>query len=191
MKSLFTNMNLARGIILFAVVGSLALGFVGWKQQQQLAELKDDLSVDAPKLVRDLMRLGHQHTALKRSAGKEGLNAQSDFGTYITSAANKDGVDLGEIKLNSSIVPRVKGVTDITYNIVPADREHHFERYRIANFLYALERDSHRVKVTRIKMNVAENNVKPHEIPDDTWTFEAAVTSRQRAEEKPPAKSGS
>jgi hypothetical protein len=181
--SFLRNMNLARGIILFAVVGSMALGFVGWRQQQKLNELRDDLKEDTPKLVKELMRLGHQHTQLKRAAGKEGLNGQNDFKTYIRNAANKDGVDLGEIKLNSNPQDRGKGVTDLTETIIPADRDRRYERYKIANFLYALERDSHRVKVTRIKMNIAEKNVKPHEIPDDAWTFEAAVTSRQRAEE--------
>jgi 2',3'-cyclic-nucleotide 2'-phosphodiesterase (5'-nucleotidase family) len=186
MKSFFRDMNLARGIILFAVVGSIALGAVGWKQQQKLNDLKENLTDDTPKLVKDLMRLGHQHTQLKRAAGKEGLSGgQADFNTYIRNAANKDGVDLGEVKLNGSPQERGKGVVDLTETIVPADRERRYERYKIANFLYALERDSHRVKVTRIKMNVAEKNVKPHEIPDDTWTFEAAVTSRQRTEEKP------
>jgi hypothetical protein len=182
MKSFIQKMNLARAIILFAVVGSIALAAVGWSQQKQLTELKLDLTEDTPKLVRDLMRLGRQHTQLKRTASKEGLNEQSDFATYITNAANKDGVEIGEIKLSNQQMERSKGIVDNTYTILPSDRDRRYERYRIANFLYALESGSHRVKVTRVKLNVAEKNIKPHEIPDDTWTFEAAVTSRQRAE---------
>jgi 2',3'-cyclic-nucleotide 2'-phosphodiesterase (5'-nucleotidase family) len=182
MKSFVQKMNLARGIILFAIVGSIALAAVGWSQHKELAELRENLTDDAPKLVRELMRLGHLHTQLTRTASKEGLNEQADFATYIRNAANKDGVEIGEIKLNGSSPERSKGIVDNTYSILPSDRERRYERYRIANFLYALESASHRVKVTRVKMTVADKNVKPHEIPDDTWTFEAAVTSRQRSE---------
>lgn len=184
MKSFLKKMNLARGIILFAIVGSIALGFIGWRQQKQLIELRENLEDDTPKLVKELMRLGHQHTQLKRTATKEGLNAQADFATYIRNAANKDGVEIGEVKLNNNEQERGKGIVDNIYTILPSDRDRRYERYRIANFLYALESASHRVKVTRVKMNVAEKTVKPHEIPDDAWTFETAVTSRQRADEK-------
>jgi hypothetical protein len=183
MKSWIQKMNLARGIILFAIVGSIALAAIGWRQHKQLTELRENLADDTPKLVRELMRLGHQHTQLKRTASKEGLNAQADFATYIKNAANKDGVEIGEIKLNNSSPDRSKGIVDNTYSILPSDRDRRYERYRIANFLYALESASHRVKVTRVKMNMAEKTLKPHSIPDDAWTFEAAVTSRQRAEE--------
>jgi 2',3'-cyclic-nucleotide 2'-phosphodiesterase (5'-nucleotidase family) len=182
MKSFLQKMNLARGIILFAIVGSIALGVIGWKQQKRLTDLRENLTDDTPKLVRELMRLGHQHTALKRAASKENLNAQADFQTYIRNAANKDGVEIGEIKLNGGKTPRGKDIVDDTVSITPSDRERRYERYRIANFLYALERDSRRVKVTRVKLNVADKTAKPHEIPDDTWTFEAAVTSRQKSE---------
>jgi hypothetical protein len=184
MKSFFQHMNFPRAIIVFALIGSVALGAVGWRQQKKLADLRDNLAVDAPKVTRELMRLGRQHTALKRTASKEGLNAQQDFATYIRNAANKDGVDIGEIKQISSSAPRGNGISDVTYTIMPSDREHRFERFRIANFLYALESGSHRVKVTRAKIYMADKNVKPHEIPDDMWTFETAVTSRQRGDEK-------
>jgi hypothetical protein len=184
MKSFIQKMNLARGIILFALVGSLALGAYGYNKQKQLSELRENLVDDTPKLVKELMRLGHQHTQLKRTASKEGLNAQADFATYIRNAANKDGVEIGEIKLNNQPQERGKGLSDNIWTILPSDRERKYERYRIANFLYQLEYASHRVKVTRVKMNVAEKNMKPHEIPDDSWTFEAAATSRQRTDEK-------
>jgi hypothetical protein len=182
MKSFFQKMNLARAIILFAVVGSIALGVNGWNQHKRLADLRDDLDVDAPKLVRELMRLGHQHTQLQRTKSKEGLGKQADFGTYIRTAANKDGVEIGEIKLAGQPLPRSQGVVDNVQTITPSDRERKYERYRIANFLYSLERDSHRVKVTHVKMNIAEKNLKYHEIPEDLWTFDAAATSRERTE---------
>jgi hypothetical protein len=187
MKAFFQKMNLARAIILFAVVGSIALAVNGWSLHKRLADLHDDLTIDAPKLVKDLMRLGHQHTQLQRTKSKEGLGAQADFGTYIRTAANKDGVEIGEIKLVENTTPRTQGVIDKIQSINPSDRERKYERYRIANFLYSLERDSHRVKVTHVKMNIAEKNLKNHEIPEDLWTFEAAATSRERTEtpEKP------
>jgi hypothetical protein len=182
MKAFFQKMNLARAIILFAVVGSIALAVNGWSLHKRLADLRDDLTVDAPKLTKELMRLGHQHTQLQRTKSKEGLGPQTDFQTYIRTAANKDGVEIGEVKLIETLTPRSQGVADKVMSITPSDRERKYERYRIANFLYSLERDSRRVKVTHVKMNVSEKNLKYHEIPEDLWTFEAAASSRERTD---------
>jgi len=62
------------------------------------------------------------------------------------------------------------------------ERERTFQRLRIANFLYTLEYDSRRVKVTDMKLEIAEKKPKPHEVPADEWFFDAEVTSRQRAD---------
>ena len=39
MKSFFKGMNLARGIMLLALVGSLVLGWMGWNRSQELEEM--------------------------------------------------------------------------------------------------------------------------------------------------------
>jgi hypothetical protein len=54
-----------------------------------------------------------------------------------------------------------------------------FQRSQIANLLYKLEADSGRVVVTDVEIDKADKRLKPHEIPEDRWMFEATLTSRQ------------
>lgn len=184
MKAFFERMNLARSIILFALVGSFALGWLGWQRSRELAELRANLEEDTQKLVANIEKLGREHTQLSKSARQEGLAGQTDLESYIRKVGIADRVEIGDLKLNPGSDPRgTKGVVDKKYTIKPTDKEHAFQRSRIANFLYKLEADSRRVKVTNLVIETAEKRIKPHEIPEDNWTFEAEVTSRQRADE--------
>jgi hypothetical protein len=93
-----------------------------------------------------------------------------------------DRVEVGNLDLTSlQADPFTKGVVDKKYNIRPDNRERTFVRTTIANFLWTLEQQSRRVKVTNIKIENADKRVKPQEIPNDKWTFEAEITSRQRS----------
>lgn len=186
MKSFFKEMNTARVIILAALIGSLALGFIGWKQTQSLAELKMHRDRDLEPLVSKIQELGKRHTQLSKAMRSEGLAGQSDPMSYIRKVATKDKVDIGDVKIDESKDPRTQGVMDFKYRIRPSDRDLKFLRARIANFLYSLEADSpRRVKVTDIQIQAGDKRLKPQDLPEDTWTFEAEITSRQKTEEKP------
>jgi hypothetical protein len=39
------------------------------------------------------------------------------------------------------------------------------------------------VKVTTVKLEVADRRLKPEMLPEDQWLFEAEVVSRQRIEQ--------
>ena len=78
---------------------------------------------------------------------------------------------------------RSKTVVDKVYRIKSDARERSFQRPRIANFLYTLEFDSRRVKVTSLKLSPSNKRLKPGEIGDDLWTFEAALTVRSKTAE--------
>ncbi|MBL8861945.1 MAG: hypothetical protein JNK02_08020 [Planctomycetes bacterium] len=182
MKSFFTEMNLARGIILLAVLGCLILGVLGWKKQQQLDEMKDQLASRIEPLARDLMQSAQRHTVLSKSLKDDSLGAQADLETYIRKVAAKDKVEIGNVNMTFSNEQRSRNVVDRVYRIKSDARDRSFQRLKVANFLYTLEYDSRRVKVTDLKLEVAERRLKPHEVPEDSWFFEAEVTSRQRVD---------
>ena len=182
MKSFFQGMNLARGIMLLSIVGCIALGFLGWQRTQKLAEMKDDLNDRIKPLVKDLMQTAQRHTTLSKLLKDDSLSAQADLETYIRKVAAKDKVEIGNVNMTFSPESRSKTVVDKVYRIKSDARERTFQRLRIANFLYTLEYDSRRVKVTDMKLEIAEKKPKPHEVPADEWFFDAEVTSRQRAD---------
>jgi len=105
------------------------------------------------------------------------------MGSYIYKVGGMERVEVGNLVLNPAAAEQFsKGVVDKKTNIRPDNRERTFARTTIANFLYTLEQQSRRVKVTMITIENADRRVKNHEIPKDQWTFLADVTSRQRSE---------
>src|SRR5262245_8834739 len=121
--SLFQNMNLARGIMLGALVASAALGFVGWKQYDLLNALKADRDRNFPQLVPQLMTAGRKHTQLAKNLDKEGLKGQANLMTYAVTCATADMVEIGDIDPTQSKDTNVgvKGIVDQKLSIKPKD----------------------------------------------------------------------
>jgi len=182
MKSFFASMNLARAILPLSVIGSIALAAFGWSRSRRLTELREHRDVNMPRLAEQVVALGHRHTQLTQARTGENLQGETNLQSYIYKIAGMDRVEVGNLDMTPSRAQPSKGVEDEKYRIKPAERERSFKRSTIANFLFSLEQQSRRVKVTDIKIEVAQKRLKPHEIPDDSWTFEAEVTSRQRVE---------
>lgn len=180
MKAFFAEMNLARGIILVSLLGCLVLGFLGWQKQSQLDELKYQNDTQVQPLLKDLMQTAQRHTSLAKTLKDDTLGAQADLETYIRKVAAKDKVEIGNVNMTFTPEQKSKTVVDKVYRIKSDTRDRSFQRLRIANFLYTLEYDSRRVKVTDLKLEIAEKRPKAHEVPADEWFFEAEVTSRQR-----------
>ena len=88
---------------------------------------------------------------------------------------------------NSYLFSGPSTVTDRVYTVTPFLREDAFSRGQIANFLWKLEYDSRRVRVTELTLTAldADNKprVKPDDYPSDKWTFKCQVTSRQKESE--------
>lgn len=197
MKSFFQNFNLARGIILASVVGSVGLGVLGYTQQSKVSELqaafekRGDRKVaggtyeenDVTKLAREIESLGRRLDQLGKAQRAEGFSEQEGLQLYAQKALDADGVEIGENDKIPSETPVDRGnIIDkkIMIKPVPADRT--FPRSKISNLLYKLETDSRRIRVTHIKIE-AGGKPKPklHEVPEENnWTFEAQITSRQR-----------
>ena len=183
MKNFFKDFNLARAIILVAVVGSLAFAFLGWRQMQKLDELRDNLDKDVPKLVKEVESLGRKHTQLTKAKNADELVAEKNVESYIRKAREADSVEIGEVDIKTTPTTVGKGIIDKRYRITPHEKDKQFQRSRIANFLYKLEADSRRVRLTDISLDLAEKKrVRPAEIPEDFWTYDIELTSRQREE---------
>ncbi len=197
---MFKNFNLARWIILFSVVGSLALGVLGYMQSSSLRELRTDLEKSGvrksasgsyddsavAKLVRELDTLGRKHSQLAKAKRAEGFTETEGLNNYIERAIVQDGVELGDHGTDPSTVNVTKGIVDKKIRIKPNSRDKVFQRSKIANFLYKLEADSRRIRVTDLVIELGgKNKVREHEIPEEgNWTYEVEITSRQREEGK-------
>ncbi len=197
---MFKNFNLARWIILFSVVGSLALGVLGYMQSSSLRDLRTDLEKSGArksasgsyddsavaKLVRELDTLGRKHSQLAKAKRAEGFTETEGLNNYIERAITQDGVELGEHGTDPSTVNVTKGIVDKKIRIKPTSRDKVFQRSKIANFLYKLEADSRRIRVTDLVIELGgKNKVREHEVPEEgNWTYEVEITSRQREEGK-------
>jgi len=181
MKAFFANLNFPRALILVSVVGCLVLGWLCYQRSQELTELKENLDRRMVPTVTTLMQTAQRHTQLSQLVKGEGLKAEDDLVSYIRKVGAKDNVEIGELNLTSQETAVTAGITDKKYTIKPDSPQAMFKRLTLVNFLYSLEDDSRRVKLTRVKLEVADQKgLKPHEIPKDDWRFDCELTSRQR-----------
>jgi len=186
MKALFASMNLARWIILLSVLGSIGLGYFGFTLHKRRLALTEALESQVPKLAVEIQRMSREYTQLKRETDREGLKAQANAESYIRAIGARSEVQIGQLDISTPQATRpAKGVKDEKYVITPKDRNRGFERLNIANFCFLLEKESKRVKVTRIHMDPEQKNMKPHEVSGDKWRWEIDVTSRQKDEQAP------
>jgi hypothetical protein len=188
MKTLLAKMNLARWIILLSVLGSIGLGWFGFTLHQRRVELTKSLETKVPLLAVEIQRLSAEYSQLKREHSREGLLAQANAESYIRAIGARGEVMIGQLNITTPQATRpAKGVKDEKYVITPQDRNRGFERLVVANFCYLLEKESKRVKVTRIHLDPEQKSLKPHEVSTDRWRWEIDVTSRQKDEQQPAA----
>jgi hypothetical protein len=178
----FANMNLARTIILMSLLGSAFLAWKGWHSHKELVELRTALTASVPKLVADIQELSEVHTKLMRDKEGDKFLSQATPELYIRQVGDKPNLKMGDMTLDPRKDYPVKGLIDQKYRIVPDKREREFSRGKIALFLYYLEAESRRIKVTDAEFILSDSKTKPHELPRDSWTFTAEVTSRQKEE---------
>lgn len=183
MKNFFATMTFPRGVILVSLLASVALGVLVYRRTARLSEIERELRT-VPKLIKEIQQLGIEYTNLEQIASGEIVKGvQLDFETYIRQQAGDKMVEIGQVDTTPS-PPRsfTAGVEDRVFKIKPANTTQRYQRSRIGNFLYKLEADSRRVKVTSLKLNPSNKRLKPGEVGDDLWTFEAAITVRSKIE---------
>lgn len=181
---MFQNLNFARVTMLVSLVGSLALAYIGWNQYQKLAELREDLDKRMPEQAKQLEAAARKHSQLAKNFDKENLKGEGNLMSYALKCAGDDNVEIGQIDPQPSVDKNTgtPGIEDEKLDIKPQDPKRGFTRLRIANFLYRLEEQSRRVKVTDIEITPAGARVPRHELPEDLWTFSCQIMSRQRRE---------
>lgn len=181
MGEFFKNMNLARAIILLTI----PLGAALWVFQSNKAEKAEEIETALnsptrlPKLLSEIQQLAVDHSRLSKELNSEGIRGQDNPQTYIRRVATSSKVEIGDVRITESKRNPLPGIEDRIYTIRPSSTDRGYPRLKISNFLYKLEEDSSRIKVTDISIDIAQRRVKNHIVPDDSWTFTAQVTSRQ------------
>ena len=179
------DMTFAKGLILVCLVGSAYLGWKAWKGHQAIQTLEVALAQggQVERMVREIQQESDEYTDLYRLRKGEELQAQTDPIVYIRSIASSKNIELGFTDIAPRTVPVGRDFVDRQYTITPKDRAATFDLIQIANFLYTLEARSHRVRVTRLKINTPDR-VLPHEYPpENTWMFDCTITSRGKRED--------
>jgi len=179
-KDFFGHMNFPRWIIVTMLLTSGVLGWFVYQEMNRLTLVQDELK-HVPAIVKEIQQHALRLDALQALADKEGLIGEADPEFYIQRIASLDAVQIGAPNITPSVFSPKKGVEDHKYRIRPQDRNRAYKRVRIGNFLYKLEEESRKVRVTEIKLDTTDH-VKKGEIGNDNWTFEVELTSRQAAE---------
>ncbi len=179
----FKQMNLARAILLLALLGSAVLGYTGWKQSSLRAELQRANDVQAPLLVQQVQQLSIEHTRLSRELTGDQWIKETSPNSYIYRSG--DAVGMGDMVFNDSRTDSGVGrnIMDLKTRIRPNDARRPFDRHRIAQFMHRLEANSQRVRVTHAKLALIERVRNTSEPPEDKWTYEIEITTRVREED--------
>ena len=181
---MLASMNLARWIILLSILAAIGLGAFGWTLIQERKTLEQALLVAVPKRAQDIQILSRQYSRLNSEFEREGLKAQAKPEQYIRSLASNPKVGLGGVKvdLKAGTNTSAKGVADLRYTIKPQESKTAHGRDRIANYMWLLEHESRRVRVTQIRLD-PQGKYEPWEPAGDQWEWDIEVTSRQKVED--------
>ena len=182
MKRFFNALNFPRTMILGSLIGCLITGWFVYHKRAELKQLERDV-LFAPALVADIQMKAQELDQLMKAANRDLLQGEgeNEIDFYIRKRAGGPNINIGQVDLNFSSTEPFKGVEDIVYKIKPSERSSRFLRGSVANFLFKLEQESRRIKVTSLKLEPFERT-KAGEIGDDFWTFEAEITSRRAIE---------
>ena len=183
MKSFFGKMSFPRAVILICSLGSLVMGALVYRHATRLREVKVELT-RVKELVKAIQTDAYRLDSLQHRADTEKFKAQEEPETYIRSVAAQDHVEMGQLDFTKRVDEPLRGVTDTIYTIKPQSRTFNYNRTQVGNFLYRLESESPRVKVTRIKLTPFDKAV-PGEVGKDRWNFEADLCTRTKDETVP------
>lgn len=173
------------------MIGLLLAGsaFLGWQATQQRATIaRYEAAVseggEAEQLSQRILRSAYSYTQYKERSAKEGVKGDGadQVNSYVFGLAADPNVLWGNPKIEKPREQeRLKGYTDYTYAIKPAEKDAWFDRNRIANFFFLLEKNSRKLRITSIDLRTAQKNLATHEIPEDRWYVDLSVTMRERA----------
>ncbi|QDU86422.1 hypothetical protein Pla163_35730 [Planctomycetes bacterium Pla163] len=173
------HMNFARWVILLSFLGSAVLGYFVYEQKQRLTEVEGQVEL-APRLVKNLVAEAHKlESLINVAADRQDLDS---IDSYITKTASAKQIEIGSVDIKPGTRAYGTAFEDEIYTIKPPSivRKPEYQRTKIANFAYMLERGTS-VRVTRLRLFPPSHyKFKPHEIGPDVWTFELEVRQRRR-----------
>jgi len=174
------RMSFPRIVILLCSLGSLAFGVLVYLRTTRLAEVHNEL-VTVKSVVRDIQTDAYRLAELQKAAGAENFKSQDEPETYIRKIAADDHINVGTVDIAPSTKNPARGIEDNIYKITPREKSQRFTLGQVGNFLYKLEAESRRVRVTQLKLTPYEK-VTPGQVGKDAWTFEAELTTRTKVE---------
>ncbi len=168
------------------LAGSAFLGWQAMQQRETIARYEAAVSEggEAEQIAQRILRNAYSYTQYKERSEKEGVKGDGadQVNSYIFAIAADPDVLWGNPKIEKPREQeRLKGYTDHIYSIKPAESNAWFDRARIANFFFLLEKKSRKLRITSILLRAAQKNLDAHEIPEDRWYVDLKVTMRERA----------
>jgi hypothetical protein len=173
-------MSFPRVVIVACTAGSLAFGVLVYLRTQRLAEVHQELET-VDEVVREIQTDAYRLAELQKAASADGMKGQEEPETYIRQVAADTNINMGQLSITKSDKGLTKGVKDFLYKMAPAEKSQRFTLGQVGNFLYKLEADSRRVKVTQLKLTPYEK-VSPGQVGKDAWNFEAELTTRKKTD---------
>ncbi|MSR63160.1 MAG: hypothetical protein EXS08_12020 [Planctomycetes bacterium] len=180
MKSPLGRLSFPRLVILVCSLGSIVLGVMVYLRTQRLSEVKAEL-LRVPTAVKEIQSNAYRLSDLQSRASAEKFKGQTEPESYIRSFTAVTNVDIGQVNISRTTKTPARGIEDTIYKIEPKLKTQRFSLGQIGNFLYKLEAESRRVKVTRIKLVPAEK-VAPGEVGKNQWVFDADLTTRSKTD---------
>lgn len=180
--SFFKGLNFPRVVVLMSFLGSVVLLYLDVTLGQKLDRLRTEAETTGPETVRRIQETSHRLRQLQKQLEDDKWTGQNNPGTYVREIAQSNEVRLGQVDvtpMNSDSLGN--GIVDKKYTIKPVDTDRGWGRQLIGNFLFKLEDDSQRVRVTSLKIHPPPKaRVRPADFPADEWTYVIEITSRQR-----------
>ena len=178
--SFFQRMSFPRAVILLCSLGSLAFGVLVYLRTARLAEVHSEL-ISVKNVVKEIQTDAYRLAELQKAASAESLKGQDEPETYIRQVAVDGAINLGQISITKGTKNPARGIEDSSYTIKPTEKTQRFTLGQVGNFLYKLEADSRRVKVTQLKLTPYEK-ISPGQGGKDSWNFEAELTTRTKTD---------
>ena len=185
--SFFKAMTFARAMILVCLLSSCYLGYRVWDNQEKIQDgsLSLQESGRVERLVQEIQSLSKQFTQLAVKAENEGLlKGKENPITYINGIAAEDRVEIGRVEVKVNERQFSTSMVDNVFSISPAAKNAKYLMTNIANFLFTLEANSRRVRVTELRIDALNRDGKTRiaddEYPSDYYQFSCKLTSRQR-----------
>ena len=179
--SFLRGMSFPRVVFIVSVLASAVLGWFVYQRTQRLRQVERELA-RVEEVIKEIQEDAIFLDKLMKIADGEVLKGdQDDPETYIRSVAAADRVSVGQVNTTVSKRSPERQIEDRIYTIKPANKNQRYHRSQIGNFLYKLESDSRRVKVTSLRITPF-GKLKAGEIGNDEWVFETDITTRSKVE---------